>query len=431
MKLVEMMRDILPAVGMFSFNRIYNHRLMGNEGPSGAFKMPGEPSPWRRARLPHTSSSLLSRFRRPFQMSASDATPRAQMIYEARCEITTESIGIPSKMVISPNGACLAVAGAGGWKNRDPSVYFYMLDDDDDPLSSKTFVEPGLSDIARELTLDDERKLIFVADSHRVKSYTWEVGGKGKRGRAVHTLCSTKYEDPLAMLSNGRLMRVGKGSAAIWNLDEMDTHANKKLIGDKFKADDSWRESDEIERSGGNLPSTTVTFSDPNLVLGAFHYHQPSSQFLCGYEQVNEASETEMAYSCIQLDIEVGAKVTKRFLGHGGTITHISTSDADPNTFLTACSDGCVRLYDTRHALPTMTLDVGRQGEGCDAALLIHPDGIPSKSMALTFMGNGYLLINLQPYSPAVTEGSASCFGISVLARLFTNFRREIHPFKH
>ena len=288
-------------------------------------------------------------------------------------------------MAISSNGTCLALTGSGGWKNRDPVLRFYTLpvgnDGDDDVFSTEKSITPSLSGLASALALDEDRKLIFVADRFRIKSYSWEAREKVKRGSAVHTLRSANFEGPVTTLPNGRLIRFGKGSAAIWNLDEMDTHTGKEIIGETFIVTDSWREESEIEKSAGNLPTTTITFADPELSIGALHLHKPSNLFLCGNEEIRWDSGDEEeggSYSCFQLDIENGGKIVKRFLGHGGTVTNISTSAGDPNTFLTSCTDGCVRLYDTRLTLPTFTLDVGSQAEACNAALLIHPDGIPS-----------------------------------------------------
>jgi len=83
------------------------------------------------------------------------------------------------------------------------------------------------------------------------------------------------------------------------------------------------------------------------------------------------------SYSCAAVGLETG-KTTGRYLGHSAQVMDISTSEADPNVFVTACGDGHARLYDTRHHLPMLTFDVGQQGDICPAAILCHPDGIPT-----------------------------------------------------
>ncbi|KAJ7315136.1 hypothetical protein DFH08DRAFT_972171 [Mycena albidolilacea] len=69
-------------------------------------------------------------------------------------------------------------------------------------------------------------------------------------------------------------------------------------------------------------------------------------------------------------------------LGSGGEIKGISTSDADPTTFLVSADDGYARLYDVRLPLPVLSLAAGFSEKSCGAALSVHPDGVP-----MIFMG--------------------------------------------
>lgn len=81
--------------------------------------------------------------------------------------------------------------------------------------------------------------------------------------------------------------------------------------------------------------------------------------------------------TCISLELESG-KISDRYLGHSAQVKGFSTSQSDPNVFLTACGDGYARLYDTRHHLPMLTFDVGQQSSVCSSAIPCHSDGILS-----------------------------------------------------
>jgi hypothetical protein len=48
-----------------------------------------------------------------------------------------------------------------------------------------------------------------------------------------------------------------------------------------------------------------------------------------------------------------------------------------------ACSDGYARLYDVRHPLLALTLDVGNLSEACSAFDLAYPNGVPSADIYL------------------------------------------------
>ena len=82
-------------------------------------------------------------------------------------------------------------------------------------------------------------------------------------------------------------------------------------------------------------------------------------------------------FACIALDLAHGGKVAQTYLGHAGQITDMSTSPEDHNVFVTACDDGYARLYDVRSRLPSLTMHA--ESEVCSAAVIAHPDGVPSE----------------------------------------------------
>lgn len=332
---------------------------------------------------PHPTSTPLARFREDVPaLSATSSSPIANIVYQARCEVRSRSIRMPIQFSFSSGGSCIAMPSMGGYKNRIPVLTYMLMSDDTGHFPTKYNVGVGLSDIAYDSTTDEERKLIFVADHSRIKSYAWgENGGSGEiypKPVATHTLSSqgSGGAGPLAVV-DGRLLRSGKGSLSVWTLDTLETHVNngKALIGGKFDPSDSWRDDPEhIERSVGSAPDNSIAFQDPTLYPARWHRH-PSNvgAMLCASEPQNLPAK----YYCLALDIETG-KTTGRYLGHGGAIQSFSTSGADQNVFITGALDGYARLYDIRHPLPVLTLDVGYQSESCSSALIIHPDGIPS-----------------------------------------------------
>lgn len=64
-------------------------------------------------------------------------------------------------------------------------------------------------------------------------------------------------------------------------------------------------------------------------------------------------------------------------------VKEFSTSDGDPNTVVTAGSDGYARLYDVRQQLPQLTVDVNHDRWQCSTVALAHLDGIPGARITL------------------------------------------------
>ncbi|KAI0351720.1 hypothetical protein OH77DRAFT_1429291 [Trametes cingulata] len=350
---------------------------------------------WTDTPHPHPKTTRLSRFRAGITTSATDATPTAQMIYQARCEVAADTTPCPVDAAIAADGSALAIIQQGGWKHREPILTIYLLADQQNAPSAdrdaaeihsyggfhSMVLEPGLSQVATEVAMDTPRRLALVADSHRVKTFSWgdgDVAFNGwtpARGKNVHTVKSAGYDGPLAALPGGRVARAGKGGAALWNLDELETHKGGKRVGrGKFDAEHTWRENDgDIELSTGSAPSSTVAFAQTTLVPAAWHFHEPTGHMLCG-----ESGHKSKKYGCYAVDLEHGGKTAARYVGHGGNVIAFSSSAGDPHVFATACGDGYARLFDVRHPLPVMTLDSGKSSEFCLTVQLIHPDGIPT-----------------------------------------------------
>ena len=247
-------------------------------------------------------------------------------------------------------------------------------------------MKPGLAHIVYWVATDEDRRLLFAADRDRIKSYAWgPVSGPNyTRTLPTHTMNTKKYGGPLAVLPGGRLIRAGKGAVGVWNLDNVRTHGadGTKRIGKIYDSEDSWRDDpEEIEESSGCLPGSSVKLEDTKMYPGIWAKHpSKSGVMICAADP----KETEL-YSTVAIDLEGGGKSVGKYTGHGGELSAngivvSATPDGDRNVFVTACMDGLARLYDVRQPLPVLTMDSGGRREGCPAAVLIHPDGIPSTS---------------------------------------------------
>ena len=272
-----------------------------------------------------------------------------------------------------------------GYRDYNPVLTYYRLPDSDWDLKygqHAYHMEPGLSSFGNHLTTDEDRSLIWMADHKRVKSFSWanttDNDDPPTKLPNVHTLnCGDEeYKGPIAVLPGGRLARAGKGRAAIWNIDALETHQDLPAgahLGGTFDPEGSWRNKRPIELSAGSAPHTVVAFADDTTYEPmVWHYHSDTGHLLCGERQV----ETQ-GYSCVALDLNDGGRRAARYLGHGHDVEHFATSAGDPNVFWTSCADGAARMFDVRRPLPVLTLVTESNGEACADVVWVHPDGIP------------------------------------------------------
>ncbi|KAJ7738177.1 WD40 repeat-like protein [Mycena metata] len=280
---------------------------------------------------------------------------RAIDIYDARCEITSDSIAHPIAM--TNNGTCLLLSSMGGYKNRSPVLTYYLLDDTTPrspssrilqfPLQAR-HAEVGLTDIAWASTTDESNKLLFVADKGRAKSTTV----------------------PYTSSPPGRVLRAGTGSVAVWDLDTLETHGpdGDRRVGRKFDTSDSWRdEDDELElNSAGSKPTSVLALADarlaPSLTLGSRPTGGARIRVCRGRCSVGATSLNHTTLRSWRWIWSTGG-------GHA----------SEPNVFATAASDGHARLYDQRTPLPVLTVRAGSGEEYCGGGVVLaHPDGVPS-----------------------------------------------------
>ncbi|KAI0719187.1 WD40-repeat-containing domain protein [Cerioporus squamosus] len=335
------------------------------------------PPPWTQTPRPRSQSTRLARFRDGLY-----AAPSARDVYEACCEVSVDAkICAPIDAAISSDSSVLAVISASGC---DPHLHLYRLEDTSRHTTSAGFrritIEPRLSRPAYALVLLEQHKQAFVADEYRIKSYAWgkaSFGDYTARARDnVHTLQSTGFEGPLAVLPGSRIARAGEGKAAIWKLDDLETHEGQgRHIGSAFYDEGTRRDNPyDIEGSSGSAAHMTISFDNRDIAPSQWLWHEPSGKLIAS--EGKPGSYGPQHYGCVLMDAD--GRRAARFLGHGGYVLDLSVSPGDAHIFATACSDGYARLFDVRQPLPVMTFNAGRLSEDCPAVQLAHPDGAPS-----------------------------------------------------
>lgn len=327
---------------------------------------------------PHANTSPLARFRMGAVPVLPPSAYTAQAILYGCCSISCEEgIPVPSELVTVPECDVLLMSGASGWKQRDPYLTYYRLDTCDswDLMPEHTNIRNGLLNHVEYLAIDSKRNLIYAADEKRVKSFAVD----GRKYKATHTLKSTR-EGPLAIIDDGtRLFRAGKGGVDVWDVDALPTHGadGKGDVGaGQLDVEDTMRDEhgvEKVERSTGTPRTSSIDFTDAQMNVRKWHL--PSWWCLGG--QLKALAYLEDTHSSVSaLDLQDGGKVAMRYMGHTGEVECISSSAADPTTFITAGDEGIVRLFDVRHPLPQMSFNAGEM-EKTYSALYVHVDGVP------------------------------------------------------
>ncbi|KAL1738144.1 hypothetical protein HDZ31DRAFT_51440, partial [Schizophyllum fasciatum] len=188
----------------------------------------------------------------------------------------------------------------------------------------------------------------------------------------------------------------GTGGVDVWRIDDLPTHGpeDSDPIGEgEVYTAGSWRDlsddPDVVEPSTGAPRTASIDF--PGRVD---QWHLPS-WWGTGSTLKALTANTDARSTVVARDLQGGGKVTMRYIGHGGEINHITSSDHDPNSFLTASHDGFVRLFDVRQPLPQLTINCGELSEHTFTALYVHVDGIP-----VIFTGGAYKTQCIKVWDP-------------------------------
>ncbi|KAL1739752.1 hypothetical protein HDZ31DRAFT_22604, partial [Schizophyllum fasciatum] len=327
---------------------------------------------------PHANTNALARFRHGAAPELPESATTAQAVLYGCCSIFhDEGIPAPTDAVTAPNSDILLMAGVTGWKQRDPHLRYYLMDDisSTNLMPERTTIKSGLLGFVEEMAIDPTRKLIYAADDQRIKSFAYD----GSKYKPTHTLKTTRG-GPLAVVDNGaRLFRAGKGGIDVWDVDALPTHGEdgKQHIGEgSINTEDTWRDEfgvAKVETSTGTPCTTSIDFADTQMTVE--RWHLPSWWSTGG--QLKALSHLKDTYSSVlAMDLRDNGKIAARYLGHTGEITDISSSEGDPNAFITAGDEGVVRLFDVRHPLPQISFKCAEM-EKTYSALYVHVDGIP------------------------------------------------------
>lgn len=378
---------------------------------------------------PHANTSPLARFRDDFVPEIPSSAPNAQAVYYGACSVSSDDVPpLPDQIITHPNANVLVMTGCSGWKQRDPFLAYFKIADVGNKWEGAPEVEVmecGLLDIARHIALDPTRKIIWAADDKRAKSYTYDSDGY----RPVHTLACQR-SGPLAIVDNGaRVLRAGAKGVDVWNLDGLPTHGpegDKHIGKGRINISNTSRDPDDledtIERSPGVKRTSSIDF-DGSIEK----WHLPSWWSTGG--SLKAISSGFMARSTVVArDLQDQGKITQRYIGHGGDVHSITSSDADASAFLTSASDGIVRLFDIRQPLPQLSIDSGEGSERTYSSLYVHVDGVPG-AWGFSRPYSYHLLTSPQSSSPAApTKPSPSKSGTRARKSSSTNSPPEITP---
>ncbi|KIK52747.1 hypothetical protein GYMLUDRAFT_1028494 [Collybiopsis luxurians FD-317 M1] len=345
--------------------------LLGDvNSPQMRQKLKGHsPDPFDGTPKPHSHTSPIARFRTENPIpSIPTSAPVAQAVLHGWCSLMSDSINSPIHHHTVPNSDTLIFAGGGCWKNREPQ----RLGD----FPDKVTIENGLLDIAYNIALDSSRRLIYIVDNRRIKSFVYQ----NDKDKYLYSQCTSGCSGPLAVIDNGaRILHASKGGVDVWNTDALPTHCpdgTKQIVKGKIGIEDTWRDDiDEVKTSTGAPRDMSINFADATLKVG--NWHIPSQWSTRGTLKAL-CFPTNTQPSVLQMDFENGGRAAARYLGHAGEIFTITSSPDDTNTFLTTSGDGIVHLFDVREPLPNVSFGVGNQSEHVFTALYIRVEGIQS-----------------------------------------------------
>ncbi|KAF8311616.1 hypothetical protein DL93DRAFT_2083107 [Clavulina sp. PMI_390] len=372
----------------------------------GLNQLAGDTSVYNRDHVPSSHSTPLAFFKKlPTPLTAPDL--RAGALREARCEITSDRIHNPVQLVLG--GGVVVLQGVGGYKERDPTLEILPTDPRliTDKCKAHNVIKTGHIDIACQLAVDGERQLVWTADEKRIKSHHFnfpkpksQPARKGKKRRRVsastsnsqhpsfiarHTFKSdtnsSQYRGPIALVSNGaKLLRCGRQGVAIWDVDSAPTHGEdgKEIIGEEIDPSDLLEDScrnyedfmGDVEGSSGSPRNSRLKFDAPLGQLNITGWtNDPSNR---NKAMIVYTGDDDLDYSVFGLDLVTG-KRQNRYLGHGGSVSQISTLSQNNNAFLSSCGDGAARLYDVRLSTPVMTMSTTE--ENLDSSVLVSSGG--------------------------------------------------------
>ncbi|CAE6517139.1 unnamed protein product [Rhizoctonia solani] len=358
----------------------------------------------------------------PSIITAPKSNRSARLVHDARCEISsvrgrksrssrTQRADVLLNLQLSAGGSCLAALGRTeatvihpkdnqtNHRYPTPWVSFHLPKRSDSDFNNlikqrKARFKVGLTGNVSQMTLDEQRRLIFVADEDRIKSFQWASADEPYFSRPIpkHTMYSKGFDGPMTAFANYALVRAGTGAAAVWYYGDLKTHSYRSrrfyllrgerrapyFIGGKMYPDgeldyDSHgNKYPPCENSRGSPEGSVIAFVDDRKLKPHI------MRVLKGYRYAVLAAGRKEP-SCISIDLEHGGQTVTRYQGHSGYVTNISTSLADQRVFLTSSRhDKYARLFDVRKPQPVLQFTAGQAGQECGAIALAYPGGIPT-----------------------------------------------------
>ncbi|TFY81900.1 hypothetical protein EWM64_g2105 [Hericium alpestre] len=187
---MDMLAGFLSGMGLGGDRKEVTRGMIGSRLTS--YKDVPTPGP-RSSPLARFSMDERHRLRRA--PLAPNASPPLIAFTQARCEITARGTSTVVPFSLASCDSMLAIIGPCGHKQRDPALQLFPLGGDhqlDDYFDYGTDVDVGLCSVGTSLALNESRKLAFVGDNDRIKSYQWSNGPK-PAALPVHTLASKGY----------------------------------------------------------------------------------------------------------------------------------------------------------------------------------------------------------------------------------------------
>ena len=350
------------------------------------------PPVYKSLRRPEANTSRLARFVFTGDLATYNV-PVASAIQRAQVEIAAKPIGDTCGLLVAPQG--IVRLGTGGYKSRDPLLSIVPRGDKGFDLAATKIQPLKLTHAAYHLVYEPSRRLLFLTDSSRIKSYRLDDDG---RALPVHTFRADN--GPLVLSEDGSILfefsRRGGRTAQAWRLDDQPTHGadGRSLVGKRMgsyeldSASAAMNEpngtalrdiesSSQIERSRGSKRSFTLTVKD------------------CWIGRCTDVVRNNQIFAATGRDVFSvdlqGQRVVAHFVGHGGDISFINPIGTREDAFMTSSRDGIVRLYDSRSPFANMSL-VGMR----DSAVGWHVDaggqqcafsGTEPAEMSVVFVG--------------------------------------------
>ncbi|KAG8930443.1 hypothetical protein FRC02_004154 [Tulasnella sp. 418] len=333
------------------------------------------PPPWPTTPRPSPDhSSLLSRFSSKYSSETVErlisTAPVAKVdilrsVLEAHMEIRSYRICNPTAMALNSN--YLALACAGGWKERECIFYRYIIPGSDENNehqgSTKELDEEsdilGFYEPAQRLLYHSQH--LWAQGDCRIKGYDAETND------LKYTLRGVEYGQNGAFgVTDDLVFQMGKsGKIFSWKMTKLQEHEpvmfdspeDEKPLGGRIYSEDWWLDEDaqeKVEMSRGQKPDSSTSIKGLGLVnvISPLPY---STKYLCSSTGYPEDKNT---YAVKVFDLgQVGADADVVGIGMAAGVEDFATHVDLPNIYVAAGGDHLARIFDIRYPIAQIFLD--------------------------------------------------------------------------